>query len=114
MCHCSQCRKATGTAFGTWALVPKDEFRFTSGTERIGEFRSSDHATRMFCKDCGTTLGNLTTRRPDFFHLAVGTLDVTPPLNIILHVYAGSKAAWYEIRDDTPRHDTEPTPQRKE
>jgi hypothetical protein len=54
-CHCSLCRKATGSAFATWTLVPTDHFRWTAGSEEIREFRSSDRGRRMFCGHCGTT-----------------------------------------------------------
>ncbi|MFZ1905541.1 MAG: hypothetical protein WAU56_09145 [Steroidobacteraceae bacterium] len=55
-----------------------------------------------------TTLGNLTTRRPAFMHLAAGTLDRAPALRIKFHVYVGSKASWYEIADSYPRFDELP------
>ncbi|HVY30873.1 MAG TPA: GFA family protein [Polyangiaceae bacterium] len=109
-CHCSACRKATGSAFGTWTLVAKDHFRFTSGEQQIAEFQSSDHARRLFCKRCGTTLGNFTTRRPSFIHLAAGTLDTPPTMRINLHGYTASKAPWFEITDQLPQHEDEPQP----
>jgi len=107
-CHCSQCRKATGSAFGTWLLVPKESFRFTAGAERVAEFASSEHGRRLFCQTCGSTLGNLTSRRPAFMHVAAGTLDRSPPLSLALHAYAASKAPWYEITDALPQHASEP------
>jgi hypothetical protein len=107
-CHCSACRKATGSAFGTWSLVPRDGFRWTRGTDQVAEFQSSDHARRLFCRQCGTTLGNLTSRRPLFMHLAAGTFDHAPTLRIDLHAYTASKAAWYEIADAAPQHQAEP------
>ena len=56
--HCSRCRKATGSAFGVWALVDQDSFNWTAGTEQIAEHASSDHGRRVYCKRCGATLGN--------------------------------------------------------
>jgi hypothetical protein len=108
-CHCSACRKATGSAFGTWSLVPKDSFRWTSGSDLLVEFQSSDHAQRLFCKKCGTTLGNYSSRRPRFIHLAAGTLERAPQLSIGLHAYTASKAPWYTIQDAAPQHADEPT-----
>ena len=105
-------RKATGSAFATWTLVPIDSFRWTCGAEHVAEFHSSDHARRLFCRLCGTTLGNLTSRRPRTMHLAAGTLDRAPQLRIALHVYTASKAAWYDITDDLPQHDDEPRRER--
>ncbi|HYQ15973.1 MAG TPA: GFA family protein [Polyangiaceae bacterium] len=109
-CHCSACRKATGSAFGVWSLVPKDSFRFSKGESNVAEHASSEHARRLFCKTCGTTLGNLTSRRPTFMHVAAGTFDGAPPLRIAMHVYATSKAPWFEISDSLPQHEAEPTP----
>lgn len=108
-CHCAMCRKVTGSAFATWSLVPLASFRWTKGEQELGEFQSSDHARRMFCRRCGGTLGNLTSRRPSFMHLAAGTLDVSPELRIGMHVYATSKVAWYPIADGAPQHEAEPT-----
>jgi len=109
-CHCSKCRKATGAAFAMWSLVPKESFRFTSGTEHIEEFASSEQARRLFCRRCGSTLGNRTSKRPQFFHLAAGTLDRAPDVRFAFHVHVASKAPWYDIADALPRHDEEPAP----
>ena len=108
-CHCGRCRKATGSTFATWLLVPLDQFHWSSGSERLRWFTSSDHARRSFCASCGSTIGNLTTRRPTLMHLAVGTLDRAPTFRVALHGYVASKAAWHEITDDLPRHDDEPS-----
>ena len=107
-CHCSSCRKVTGSAFATWAQVPLAQFRWVAGSERIAEFRSSDHGQRFFCKSCGSTLGNLTTERPNIMHLACGTLDEPPQVRITMHVYAASKAPWFDISDGAPQYDELP------
>jgi hypothetical protein len=107
-CHCSLCRKATGSAFGVWALIDQDGFHWTAGTAQIGERESSAHGRRLFCKSCGATLANFTSRRPRFVHLAAGTLDDAPELRIAFHAYVASKAVWYEIPDALPQHDEEP------
>src|SRR5687767_9309164 len=73
-CHCSLCRKVTGSAFGTFALVPKDHFIWTKGEDRVATFQSSDSARRLFCPECGSTLGSLSELRPTFMHVAAGTL----------------------------------------
>jgi hypothetical protein len=109
-CHCSLCRKSTGSAFGVWSLVPRDHFRWISGESALHEFNSTDHGRRLFCKHCGTTLGSVTARRPHFMHIAAGTFDRAPPLRIGLHAYTASKVDWYTIADEAPQHDDEPEP----
>lgn len=108
-CHCTLCRKATGSAFGTWSLVALSHFHWQKGESELGEFRSSEHGRRLFCKHCGTTLGSLTTRRPTFMHVAAGTFDSAPPVRIALHAYTASKVPWHAITDAAPQHEGEPS-----
>jgi hypothetical protein len=107
-CHCSLCRKATGSAFGTFALVPKEHFKWTAGGDRVATFSSSSEAQRLFCRECGSTLGSLHDQRPMFMHVAAGTLDSAPSMHLAMHAYTGSKAAWYEILDSLPQHQAAP------
>ncbi|HET7542682.1 MAG TPA: GFA family protein [Polyangiaceae bacterium] len=108
-CHCSQCRKATGSTLATWVLVPLTGFRWLSGEQQVKKFASSDHAQRLFCGTCGSTLGNLTERRPQLMHLAAGTLEHAPSFRVAFHAYVANIAPWHEITDALPRHDGEPT-----
>jgi hypothetical protein len=109
-CHCSACRKTTGSAFATWLLVPNDHFTWTAGEEELREFASSDHGRRFFCGTCGSTMGNLTRLRPNLMHLAAGTLDDAPQVRVAFHAYVGSKAPWHDITDEVPQHDVLPPP----
>lgn len=108
-CHCSQCRKATGSAFGTFALVLKAHFGWTAGEERVATFASSAEARRLFCRDCGSTLGSLHDQRPTFMHVAAGTLDDAPAMRVAMHAHTASKATWHEISDGAPQHEGAPT-----
>jgi hypothetical protein len=56
ICHCSSCRKRTGSAFGWSVYFPDDKVIATSGAMRVYA-RSGDMGyNRFFCADCGTTL----------------------------------------------------------
>ena len=54
ICHCTMCRHAAGAPSVAWFTVPPNSVRFVAGEPR--RFKSSEHATRSFCPDCGTTL----------------------------------------------------------
>ena len=41
-CHCSQCRRLHGAAYGTFAGVPRDAFRYVTGEEDIKSYWSSE------------------------------------------------------------------------
>jgi hypothetical protein len=107
-CHCSMCRKAHGAAFGTYARVMRSDFAWLAGEARIVSYRSSPDVTRTFCGACGSRLQFITDRRPESFALAIGTLDADPGIRPSLHIFAASKAPWYEITDGLPQHDAYP------
>jgi hypothetical protein len=54
ICHCRMCQKATGSPYGAFANLERDDLAFTRGAAKI--FASSEIAERGFCGDCGTPL----------------------------------------------------------
>jgi len=103
-CHCSMCRKAHGAAFATYGRVQSGDFVLISGANDIASYQSSPEITRTFCKRCGSTLQFIRSTRPDRFSLALGTLDDDPGVQVLGHIFVGSKAPWFEIADDLPQH----------
>jgi hypothetical protein len=102
-CHCSQCRRASGSAFGANADAAKGEFRFTSGAELIREFESSPDTFRAFCSRCGSPLYKRSNAKPDVIRIRLGSLEEDPGLRARVHVYVADKAPWYEITDGLPQ-----------
>ena len=111
-CHCSMCRKAHGAAFGTYAPVAWKGFEILTGEDSLRRYRSSDHVTRTFCGECGSTLQYIPDGRSGF-GLAIGTLDDDPKRRPEFQIWAGDKAPWWELSDDPPYFDTVP-PRREE
>ena len=54
LCHCSQCRRQTGSAIPAFVSFRREGLEVTKG-EPAG-FRVSGIATRQFCRDCGSPL----------------------------------------------------------
>jgi hypothetical protein len=102
-CHCSNCRKLTGAAFATYAHVDKDKFRFTGGEDHIERFESAPGSFRSRCKTCGCLAPGQAPYLPTV-SIAAGLLDDDPGVRPLLHVFASSKAPWWDIRDDLPQH----------
>ena len=103
-CHCLQCRKAHGAAFGTYARVNWADFSLVAGESDIGSYQSSPGVLRTFCKRCGSRLQFIRESKPKAFWLAIGTLDDDPMVRPSLHIFVGSKAPWFEITDGLPQH----------
>ena len=53
-CHCSNCRKETGSAFGTVAVVRPSYLRFERGGELVQHYEYPPDGTRAFCWVCGS------------------------------------------------------------
>lgn len=104
-CHCSLCRKMSGSAFSSGASVPAGSFRFVSGQDLLKEWESSPGYHRVFCGRCGSPLIKRKAKDPENLRLRVGTLDSDPSVKISKHLHVGSKAPWVELGDGLPRAD---------
>ena len=107
-CHCSQCRKAQGTAFGTNAPIEADQFRLLSGAELLKAYESTPGKQRVFCSNCGSPLFSRVLDKPAVLRLRVGTLDTPLGTRPQAHIFAASKAEWYDILDGLPQHAERP------
>jgi hypothetical protein len=73
-CHCEQCQRRTGSAFGISAYFPAERVR-PEGVSRIFA-RAGQDGRRIeghFCPECGTTLYWKADFMPDHIGVAVGT-----------------------------------------
>lgn len=117
-CHCSMCRKASGGAFGSFAHVRPQQFRYIKGQDLIALYESSPGNPRGFCRVCGSIAPVLREDQPSVV-VPAGTLDDDPRVRPALHIFTGSKAPWWEIHDELPQfeewvpgYDREGRPQR--
>jgi hypothetical protein len=107
-CHCSMCRKSHGAAFVTWGGGNAADLRLTRGEGRAVPYRASPALLRPFCPTCGSKVPNVHADG-DQFGLAVGNLSDDPGIRPAAHIFAASRAPWYEIPDDgLPRFDEYP------
>lgn len=100
-CHCSQCRKATGSAFKPFAGIELAKLQVVQGsaeTLRVGEGQAYD----IRCKHCGSLLFSV-VREGAFAHVTLGTLLDAPAIRPTAHIFVESKAPWFEITDALPQ-----------
>ena len=98
-CHCSRCRRASGSAYVAAAAVDEGCFRVTEGRDLVSEFESSPHNRRAFCTRCGSQLWG---RHDEFpvVRVRAGGLDDDPGGRIAAHFMMGSRAEWLEMGDE--------------
>ncbi|WNG52140.1 GFA family protein [Archangium minus] len=102
-CHCSNCRRATGSAFKPFAGIERNKLRITEGENSLMRF-GEEHACDMRCKVCGSFLYSV-VREGQFVHVAMGTLVDVPSIRPTEHIFVGSKAPWFTITDDLPQYE---------
>ena len=102
------CRKAHGAAFSTNAVVETANLRVVSGSELLTEYVSSPNRCKCFCSRCGSQLFIRRQNRPGITVFTLGTLDDDPRVRPTRHVFAASKASWYEIDGALPRFEVYP------
>jgi len=105
-CHCSRCRRATGSAFAAVAPVKSEEFVVLAGEEGMCEFVSSQGVSRFFCQSCGSPLFSKRADTPAVLRLRVGTINAESldAERAAAHLFVGSKASWFDICDGLPQH----------
>lgn len=105
ICHCSQCRRASGAANKPFGAVAPDRLRVTKGADRLTQIGDDPNACDIRCADCGSPLWSV-VRDGAFVHVCYGTLTDTPSLAPTAHIFVGSKASWEIIADDLPQFET--------
>lgn len=102
-CHCSQCRRTTGSAFKPLAGIGRGKLTLTQGADSLLIYGESADAHDAHCKQCGALLYSI-VRDGEYVHVAMGTLIDDPSIRPSMHIYVGSKAPWYTITDDLPQY----------
>lgn len=109
LCHCSRCRKASGSAFVAGIGVRREDFGLLRGAELIEVYEASilEHPPpyrSSFCSRCGSPVPN-PPEDAEWFEIPAGVLDGDPGLRPDRHIYVDYKSAWYTIEDHLPRLD---------
>jgi hypothetical protein len=102
-CHCSQCRRAQGSAFATNANVNSTEFRFTQGEDLLTKYKNNDKGDKYFCSRCGSPMMAKIHATPDKIRIRLGTIIDDIVERPTAHIFASSKANWEEICGDLPQ-----------
>ena len=102
-CHCSNCRRTTGSAFKPFAGIKRSKLAVAKGAANLMIFGEKD-ANNTHCKLCGSLIFSV-VRDGAFVHVAMGTLLDDPSIRPTHHIFVGSKAPWFIITDDLPQYE---------
>lgn len=104
-CHCSKCRKTSGTAYATNGFVLRSDFAITAGAEHLSFYEATPGKKRYFCRTCASPVFSSNSRVPDKVRLRLGILDSEIVERPVSHNFVSSKACWDDLDAKLPRYD---------
>lgn len=104
LCHCSRCRKGTGSAHAANLFSSNAKLTWLAGEEKVKTFAvAGTRHSRSFCVACGSALprahGGAGLVTP------AGALDTDVDLRPNAHICYASRANWDERLEETPKLD---------
>jgi hypothetical protein len=103
-CHCSRCRKRTGSAHCANIFVTRTQLRWLKGEDHARRFdlSTAKYWSNAFCATCGSSVPWL-SRTGERFVVPAGALDEDPGERPRRNVFWGSRAPWYVHAAELPQ-----------
>ncbi len=101
-CHCSQCRRVSGTGSNAVLNIRRERFLWDAGEAALHRYATATGWSTVFCGACGCPMPQLTPDGTRMF-VPAGALEGDLPLTISGHIFTASKPGWVAICDDAPQ-----------
>ena len=110
VCHCTDCRKQTSSAFALVAVIPEEQFHMDRGKVRTFESvaASGRAKTQAFCPDCGSRIWHRIEWRPGKLSIRAGTLDSPGVLEPGAHLWTSEKLPWVIVPEGVKTFEKQP------
>lgn len=104
VCHCLECQKRTGSAFGAQARFARDKVEFLSGEPRLYRRTGDDGGvvTQRFCGACGSTVWYAIDNDPDLIAVTLGSFADPRFPQPRFSVYEERKHDWVAFNEARP------------
>lgn len=110
VCHCTDCQTLAGTAFSSFVLVPRANFRLLGGQPKIYVKTAESGAKRAqaFCPECGVRIYASAVGEPQMFNIRVGTVRQRAQLPPKVQLWCRSAMPWVMELGSVPKIETQP------
>ncbi len=105
-CHCSLCRKSSGTAYATNGYVDVDKFKIIQGEEHLNFFEIKTGKKRHFCSNCASPIYSSNNSDLSRIRIRLGVIDSSIAERPISHNFITSKADWEDLDAQLPRYES--------
>lgn len=106
-CHCSECRKFTGSDYSSVGGISSSKYQLVQGQGALATYQKSEETELTFCQYCGSSLFSRKLKTGKH-NIRLGILDSVPTHKPNFHIFVGSKAPWLEIGDDLTQFEKGP------
>ncbi len=108
-CHCSRCRKGTGTGHATNLRARPSQLTWLTGESLITRYRlpTALRFGKWFCSRCGSPVPRVVPET-DMAVIPAGSLDELPNVTPAAHIFWESRAPWACEPGTLPRHEGYP------
>ena len=108
LCHCSRCRKDTGSAHAANLFSSTAKIRWLSGEAKVKTFSvPSTRHEKSFCSECGSALPRVQMNGA-LLVVPAGSLDSPLETRPDAHIFVASRATWDRHLEDIPQIDELP------
>jgi hypothetical protein len=99
-CHCTRCRRRTGTAASVQARIVPGSLRVISGDGLLRAFDPPGGFSKIFCSACGSALWSRSPDDPEVISIRLGAFDDDPGIRPSYRQFVQYAATWEPIPDD--------------
>lgn len=105
-CHCTECQRQSGSAFGMSMRINLADLTLTGSVSTYTRTADSGNSNiGTFCPTCGNRIYNENASLPGFAVLKPGTLDDPSWVRPQAFIWMKSAQGWVPVPEDTPCHD---------
>jgi hypothetical protein len=108
-CHCSRCRKFTGSAHAANLFTRPGDLEWVAGEGQVGGYvlEGEPRFPTAFCKTCGSSMPSMSSTGK-YWVVPAGSIEGDPGAAPARSIFWGSRAPWYREVSELPRHDELP------
>jgi hypothetical protein len=108
-CHCTDCQRQSGSAFGLSMIVARTDFEVVQGEPLALDLTTDDGRNRRprLCGACGNRLYN-ESKVAEVVVVRGGTVDGAATLRPIGHIWTRSAQPWVRIPEDALTYPGQP------
>ena len=104
LCHCSQCRRSTGSAHAANIFTRPDRIEWLAGEDMVTRYLPDQPGviSKAFCSHCGS-LVPYTSLQSGRLIIPAGSLESDPGIRPDDNIFWDDRADWYDAGLEAPR-----------